>query len=91
MNTEFKKSFAKDLKKRSQDKTLLQQVTQVIQDVEAAPTLQDIKNLKKLKANDNAFRIRIGDYRLGLIIENDTVCFVRLLHRNEIYRYFPYP
>lgn len=90
MNIEFKKSFAKDLKKRSQDKALLQQVTQVIHDVEAAKTLQDIKNLKKLKAgNNNAFRIRIGNYRLGLIIENDTVCFVRLLARNDIYRYFP--
>ncbi len=90
MKTEFKKSFAKDLKKRSQDKTLLQQVTQAIHDVEAAETLQDIKNLKKLKAgNNNAFRIRIGNYRIGLIIENDTVCFVRLLGRNDIYRYFP--
>lgn len=90
MNTEFKKSFAKDLKKRSQDKILRQQVKQVIHDVEAAETLQNIKNLKKLKAgNNNAFRIRIGNYRLGLIIENDTVCFVRLLGRNDIYRYFP--
>ncbi len=89
MNTEFKKSFAKDLKKRSQDKTLLQQVAQTIHDVEAAKTLLDIKNLKKLKTGDNAFRIRIGNYRLGLIIENDTVCFVRLLSRSEIYRYFP--
>jgi mRNA interferase RelE/StbE len=89
VNTEFKKSFAKDLKKRSQDKNLLQQVTQTIQDVETAQSLQDIKNLKKLKAGENSFRIRIGDYRLGLIIENDTACFVRLLSRKEIYRNFP--
>ncbi|GAB6095418.1 type II toxin-antitoxin system RelE/ParE family toxin [Desulfatiferula olefinivorans] len=89
MKTTFKKSFANDLKKRSQNKRLLSQVAQVIQAVEAAQSLQDINNLKKLKANDNAFRIRVGDYRLGLIIENDTVCFVRLLSRKEIYRYFP--
>jgi hypothetical protein len=45
---------------------------------------------KKLKAgNSKAFRIRIDNYQLGLIIENDTVCFVRLLSRGDIYRYFP--
>ena len=89
VKTEFKTSFAKDLKRHSRDRTLMQQVSRIIHDVEAARTLQDIVHLKKLKANDNAFRIRTGDYRLGLIVENETVCFVRLLHRNEIYRYFP--
>ena len=89
MKTEFKKSFAKDLKKHSQNKSVLAQAAQIIEAVEAARSLQDIDNLKKLKSGENAFRIRIGDYRLGLIIENETVCFVRLLSRKEIYRYFP--
>jgi mRNA-degrading endonuclease RelE of RelBE toxin-antitoxin system len=31
----------------------------------------------------------VGNYRLGLIIEAETVIFVRVLHRKEIYRYFP--
>jgi mRNA interferase RelE/StbE len=35
------------------------------------------------------YRIRLGDYRVGLKIENNTVCFVRFLHRKDIYRYFP--
>ncbi|NPA92437.1 MAG: type II toxin-antitoxin system RelE/ParE family toxin, partial [Chloroflexi bacterium] len=35
------------------------------------------------------YRIRLGDYRLGLEIEGDTVVFVRFLHRRDIYRYFP--
>ncbi len=89
MKTEFKKSFAKDLKKHSQNKSLLEQVAQIIEAAEAAQSLQDIGNLKKLKSGENAFRIRIGDYRLGFIVENETVCFVRLLSRKEIYRYFP--
>jgi mRNA interferase RelE/StbE len=43
----------------------------------------------KLKADGNFYRIRSGDYRLGKIIEGGTATFVRLLHRSEIYRYFP--
>ena len=89
MKTEFKKSFAKDLKKRSQEKKLLTHVQEVIQGVEGAESLQEINNLKKLKAEGGYYWIRLGDYRIGLKIEEETVVFVRFLHRSEIYRYFP--
>jgi mRNA-degrading endonuclease RelE of RelBE toxin-antitoxin system len=35
------------------------------------------------------FRIRIGEYRLGMLVEGEAVEIVRFLHRREIYRYFP--
>jgi len=35
------------------------------------------------------FPFRVGDYRIGVIVEDDTMVFVRCLHRREIYRYFP--
>jgi len=89
VKTEFKKSFAKDLKKRSQEKKLLAHVQEVIHGVEGAESLQEINNLKKLKAEGGYYRIRLGDYRIGLKIEEETVVFVRFLHRSEIYRYFP--
>ena len=89
MILDFKKSFAKDLKKRKTDKPLLERVQQVIQEVEEAQDIHAIRNLKKLKAQGNHYRIRIGDFRLGLVIEDDTVCFVRCLHRSDVYRYFP--
>ena len=89
MNLEFKKSFARDLKKSKTDKPLLERVQQVIQEAEEAQAIHGIRNLKKLKAQGNHYRIRIGDYRLGLVIEDKTVCFVRCLRRSEVYRYFP--
>ena len=89
MNLEFKKSFARDLKRKKHEKQFLERVKQVIQELDDAENILEIKNLKKLGAEGNYYRIRIGDYRIGLIIENDNVCFVRALHRNEIYRYFP--
>ncbi len=88
MKVEFKSSFAKDLKK-AKDKDLKTRVKQVVELVEKAKSLQEIKDVKKLKGGDRYYRIRIGDYRVGLTLEGDTVTFVRFLHRKDIYRYFP--
>lgn len=89
MRTIFKKSFTKDLKSYSKDRTLLSRIEKTILQVESSDTIINIKNLKKLKAEGSYYRIKIGNYRLGLVIENKTVAFVRLLHRKDIYRYFP--
>ncbi|VXD20543.1 putative toxin RelE2 [Planktothrix serta PCC 8927] len=51
--------------------------------------LQTIINLKKLKGDDNAYRLRVGDYRIGFYFDGETVTFARVLHRKDIYRYFP--
>jgi mRNA interferase RelE/StbE len=89
VNIEFKKSFARDLKKRKQDKSLLGRIQQIINEVDEAENINNIRNLKKLKAEGSYYRIRLGDYRFGLIIEMETVRFVRFLHRSEVYKYFP--
>ncbi|WP_333425936.1 hypothetical protein [Microcoleus sp. F4-D5] len=31
----------------------------------------------------------MGDYRIGIKVNDGVVYFVRILHRKEIYRYFP--
>ncbi|RTZ99593.1 MAG: type II toxin-antitoxin system RelE/ParE family toxin [Deltaproteobacteria bacterium] len=89
MKVKFKKSFARDLKKRSNDRKLSAKVKRIIGQVDEAENAHQIPNLKKLKAQGNYYRIRSRDYRLGLIIEGGTATFVRVLHRSEIYRYFP--
>jgi len=89
VNLKFKKSFSKDLRKKAHEKKLLSRVKEIIKEVDNADSVRELVNLKKLKADGNYYRIRFGDYRIGLIIKNDIVHFVRLLHRKEIYRYFP--
>jgi len=89
METAFRKSFAKDLKRHGMDKDLLPRILEIILEVEEADSIITIKNLKKLKAEGSYYRIRPGNYRLGLIIEDEIVAFARVLHRSEIYRYFP--
>jgi mRNA interferase RelE/StbE len=88
LKVEFKSSFAKDLKKLK-EKDLKAQVRQVIELVEKAGSFPELKDVKKLKGGDRYYRIRVGDYRVGLILEGDTVIFVRCLHRKDIYTYFP--
>ena len=51
--------------------------------------LNEMGNLKKLKGEYNSYRIRVGDYRIGFFIEDNTITFARVLHRREFYRYFP--
>ncbi|MFV9506246.1 MAG: type II toxin-antitoxin system RelE family toxin [Oscillochloridaceae bacterium umkhey_bin13] len=84
----FRRSFAKDLKKIRQ-KTLLQAVQAVLEQIEQSISLDEIPNIKHLTSEGPYYRIRIGDYRLGLFVEDDTITVVRFLHRRDIYRYFP--
>ena len=88
MKVDFKKSFARDLKK-IKDKELLGLVRKAIEEVEGASQLQMINNLKHLKGENGYFRTRLREYRVGLKLNGDIVLFVRFLHRKEIYRYFP--
>ncbi|MGB7416670.1 MAG: type II toxin-antitoxin system RelE/ParE family toxin [Thermosynechococcaceae cyanobacterium] len=88
MKVEFRKSFQKDLGK-IRDKSLLIRIKAVIEEVEKTQSLLDISNIKKLKADGNYYRIRVGDYRVGLTEDEGAIFFIRVLHRKEMYRYFP--
>jgi len=88
VNVQFRASFAKDLRKIN-DKSILRRIRETIEQIEQTEVLQDIPNLKKLKGGANYFRIRVGEYRIGIVIEEKVVTFVRCLNRKEIYRYFP--
>ncbi|MEO8071696.1 MAG: type II toxin-antitoxin system mRNA interferase toxin, RelE/StbE family [Acidobacteriota bacterium] len=88
MKAEFRESFKADLEKVRNAK-LLVKVRKAIENVEDANSPQEIRNFKKLKGSKTHYRIRIGDYRVGLRIDGDTIVFVRFLSRKEIYRFFP--
>ena len=88
MKAVFRKSFQRDLKK-IKDRAILEKVRQSIEEIEAATGLKDINEVKKLSSAGRFYRIRIGEYRIGLVVEASEVEFVRCLHRRKIYRYFP--
>jgi mRNA interferase RelE/StbE len=88
MKVDFRDSFVKDLK-GIKNKAVLKKVKEIIETIENVHSLSGISNLKKLKGQDNYFRLRVGDYRLGLVLKNDSVILVRFLNRKDIYKYFP--
>ena len=61
MKVEFRKSFEKDLSK-IRDAELLQRIQSAIGEVETTDSLTDLINIKKLKAEGDYYRIRVGDY-----------------------------
>ncbi len=61
----------------------------IIDEVEKVNSLQEIKNLKKLSGFNNYFRIRVGEYRIGIYLNKDTIEFAAIDHRKDIYKHFP--
>lgn len=88
MKVKFLRLFYKDLNKLSLQ-SVKKDVADAIENVERATKLSEIKTLKKLTGYKNAYRIKIGDYRIGVFIEADTVEFARVVHRKDIYKVFP--
>ena len=87
MNIIFKNSFLKDIKKLK-DKNVKVSLKLIINEFKNKQ-LHEIKGLKKLFGYEGFYRIRIGNYRLGLKIETNEIIFVRFLNRKDIYKYFP--
>jgi len=49
----------------------------------------DIDNLKKIAGYKNYYRIRLSDYRIGFKVEDRNWVLLRVLHRKDIYKFFP--
>ena len=84
----FESSFERDLKK-IRDRRLLKRVKETIYEVKKSGNLSEIRNLNKMKGYKTFYRIRIGDYRIGIDLVRNKIIFTRILHRKEIYKYFP--
>ena len=89
MIVEFDKSFEKSLNK-VHDNTILRRLKRIIIQIENSPSLSPFPNLIKLTGYSSYYRIRIGDYRVGIeLINNNTVRFIIIAHRKDIYKVFP--
>ena len=89
MKTEYLPTFIKDLKKLKSNPIYSQIKNLVTKEIPNHENVTEINNIKKIKGDKNAYRIRIGDYRIGFFLEEDKIIFSRVLHRKEIYRFFP--
>lgn len=88
MKVTFRSSFLRDLKK-IRDRAVLAAVKLVLEQLETADTLEAIPELRKLAGASGFYRIKVGDYRIGLSISDGVLECVRCLHRRDIYKRFP--
>ena len=89
MEIKYRQSFLKDLK-NLKGSSVYQRIYEIaFTTLPQAQNLQELSNIKAMQGYSNHYRIRVGDYRIGIEISDNTVEVIRTLHRKEFYRYFP--
>jgi mRNA interferase RelE/StbE len=89
MIVEFDKSFENSLRP-VHDPNVLRKLKRIIIQIENSPSLLQLPNIIKLTGFSHYYRIRIGDYRVGIELLNKTkVRFIIIAHRKDIYKIFP--
>jgi mRNA interferase RelE/StbE len=88
MKVAYQKRFLKDL--ASVPPNLRPAIERfVFEELPHADSLQSTGKVEKLKGHTIYFKVRFGDFRVGLSFTDDTVTLERVLNRKEIYRKFP--
>lgn len=88
MRVQYLSKFSKDLDKINLP-AVKNSILNVIEEVKAADSINQIRNVKKLVGFKSAYRIRVGQYRIGVFVEKNLVQFARIAHRKDIYKLFP--
>jgi mRNA interferase RelE/StbE len=86
MKIRFESTFEKYLKK-IKDNKIFQRLKYIIEAIRELGEPFSMPNLKKMRGYDTFYRIRTGDYRIGIEIIDDEVIFTRILHRKDIYKF----
>ena len=88
MQTKFKKRFLKQLANLPKD--VREKIEAFVFD--QLPNLTSISEngkIEKMQGYENYFKIRFGSYRVGLKLEDGEIVVQIVMHRKEIYRFFP--
>jgi mRNA interferase RelE/StbE len=89
VNTQYLPAFTKNIKALKSTPYFETIKAVAFDEIPNAVSFEEIRNVKKLAGYENAYRIRVGEYRIGITFDGETITFYRVLHRKEIYRYFP--
>lgn len=74
------------------DPIAVKRLLRAIHALEEAEDLRSLAQVKELAGGGGYFRMRIGNYRLGMRMADGDIAGVllmRFMHRREIYRHFP--
>lgn len=85
----YTNSFSKDLDRIRHQTKIKKRLLELIDKTKQIGSLIDLNGVRKIEGYQGYYRIRIGDYRLGIKVTENSIEMVRFLHRKEIYRRFP--
>ena len=88
MKITYNRKFQQDLEKL-RDQKVKRALKERILQLQQAQSLLKVTGVKKIAGHPEAFRIRIGGYRLGFFSNSREVRIQRFLKRNDIYKVFP--
>jgi mRNA interferase RelE/StbE len=63
--------------------------TFVFSDIVTVNSIAELGKVEKMQGYDGFYKVRFGQYRLGLVIENGIITVKTVMHRKEIYNFFP--
>ena len=89
MKVEYRQQFLKDLKKLRKQPVYQQLYDLTFEGLPNAKSLRDVSNVKAIVGASSRYRIRVGNYRVGIVASEEGLELFRVLHRKEFYRYFP--
>lgn len=88
MKISYNKKFLKDLAAiPKKDRNKIERF--VFEEITNFPTSSSLIKLEKLTGFTDFYKIRFGNYRVGIKLVNEILTFERVLHRKEIYKFFP--
>jgi mRNA interferase RelE/StbE len=88
MKIEFTKRFDKQLDK-IKDIQLRDEISVVVKECIDKESIHQVHSVKKLKGYKNYYRIRTGNFRIGIALDNNVVVFSAIYDRKEFYKFFP--
>jgi mRNA interferase RelE/StbE len=88
MQVEYSKKFLKQLAAVPVDiRSKIESF--VFEELVSTSSIYELGKVEKMKGYDGFYKVRIGNYRLGLVIENEIITVKTVMHRREIYKFFP--
>ena len=85
----YAKKFSKDVDAIRKEARIKKALLKVIEKIREAGSLAEVREVRKIEGYQKYYRIKLGDYRLGIKVTKNRIELIRFLHRKDIYRRFP--
>ncbi|MDZ8108864.1 MAG: type II toxin-antitoxin system RelE/ParE family toxin [Nostoc sp. DedQUE12a] len=86
---EYTKRFLKDLADLPED--VQARIEPIVFEELESENPFELGYLQKMKGYDDKYKIRVGNYRIGITVDKETQTLIcqRVAHRKDIYNIFP--